>query len=424
VMSILVGSTRDPADARPIVSKVNTQLREQLAWSPRGNEIAAIVFPSELDQPTKPSIYLYSEDGRVKRRFSAGNLRSLYYPVWLDGGYSLIASGLAEGALQKHLEQVYAPTGEFHELPSALAFDSISAMKDSSALAAVSSDQRSSIWVADASHLDQARRLVPQAENIESLSWSGDSGVIFPSARSGNVNLSRIGAEGSVVPLATPERCVEKEPASLALEPAVIYSSNCATGGDDFNLWRLDLRTGKRVQVTSGSNFDDEPNVSSDGQWIVYTSWPSNSPSVWKVPVSGGTPVRVSAQQARYPFLSPDGKEIVCQIRELNGLWHVAILSFADGSVVKEFSQLRASSSRWTPVRWSPDGSALDYVAMEGGSSNIWRRPLSGGEARQLTASGEDNIIYFAWNLSGTKLAYIRGRADSDVMLFRRASRR
>jgi len=423
VASIFLASTKNPADARVMVSKSNTQMREQLAWSPRGDEIAAIVFPPQIDAPTRPAVYLFALDKRVRGEFSTRNLRSLRYPVWLDGGSSLMLSGTAEGAEQSRLEQLHIPTRQFHELPSALAFDSISATKDSSILAAVSLDQRSSIWVADASSLDQPHMLMPQAEDIRSLSWSGDE-IIFPSSRTGNVNLSRIGADGGVETLATPERCVEKQPVSLAQGPGVIYSSNCATGGDDFNLWRLDLRTGKRAQLTSGSNYDNEPDVSVDGQWVVYTSWPSNSPSVWKVPVSGGTPVQVSSQQAQYPFVSPDGKQIVCQIREFNGIWHVAILALTNGAVLKEFPQLPISSPNSTPVRWSPDGSALDYVAVQGGSSNIWRQPLSGGAPRQLTRSAEDRIVYFAWNSSGTKLAYIRGRADSDVMLFRRAPRR
>lgn len=422
--SILVGSTREPTDAHPLVTKFNVQIRQQLAWSPRGDRIAAIIFPAQLDKPTKPAVYIFSLDGRVKAIFSPPGLRSLSFPLWLDGGSSLMASGLAEGAQQNHLEQLYLRTGEFHELPSALGFDSISATSDGRILSAVSLDQRASIWVAAADHLDQPRRLVPQAENIESLSWSGDSSIIFPSARNGNVNLSRAEQDGNVQQLAAPEACVERQPASSEQEAAVIYSSNCATGGDDFNLWRLDLKTGRRTQITSGSNFDEQPDVSPDGKWIVYTSWPSNSPSVWKVPADGGTPVRVSTQQARFPAVSPDGKHIVCQIREFYGMWHVAILSLATGEVIKEFAQLPNGSSSSTPVRWSPDGSALDYIATQGGSSNIWRLPLSGGAPRQLTAPGEDNIIYYAWNSSGTRLAYIRGRADSDVMVFRRASQK
>jgi serine/threonine protein kinase/Tol biopolymer transport system component len=422
--SIFLGLTHEPLNVRRIVTKTNTMVREQLAWSPRGDRIAAIAFPAHLDKPTKPAVYLFSLDGRSVGEFSPRNLRDLSFPIWLQDGSSIVASALGEGAQERHLEQLYLPTGQFHELPSALAFDSLSATNDGSTLAAVSLDQRSSIWVADRDHLDQPRRLTPQAENIESLAWLGDGTMIFPSSRSGNMNLARLTEDGNVQQVAAPEACVERQPATAARESLVVYSSNCAAGGEDFNIWRLDLASRRRVQMTSGPNFDIQPDVSQDGQWIVYTSWPSNSPSVWKIPVNGGTPVRVYAQQARYPFLSPDGTQIVCQIREFNGTWYVAILSLATGEVLRKFPELPANASRSTPVRWSPDGSALDYVANTGGSSNTWRQPLNGGAPRQLTASGEDKIIYFSWNPNGTKLAYIRGRAESDVMLFRRASRK
>ncbi len=422
--SIFLGSTHEPLDAHRIATKLNTLVREQLAWSPRGDQIAAIAFPAQLDKPTKPTLHIFSLDGRSVHEFAPGDLRNLSYPVWLDGGTSIIASALGEGALQNHLEQIYLPTGKFHELPTASAFDSVSVTRYGQTLAAINLDRRSSIWIAETNRLEQPRRLTPQAEDVESLAWLDNGTIVFPSLRTGSVNLARTDQDGNVQELGTPENCVQREPATSSGDLPVVYSSNCATGGEDFNIWRLNRRNGQRVQMTSGSNFDSQPDVSRDGRWIVYMSWPSNSPSVWKIPITGGTPVRVSAQQGRNPFLSPDGQKIVCQVREFNGRWHVAILSLGTGEILKELPDVPINASKSTPVRWSPDGSALDYVAVTGGFSNLWRQALNGGAPRQLTASGEDQIIYFAWSPDGTKLAYIRGRAASDVMIFHRAARK
>jgi Tol biopolymer transport system component len=153
VSSIFVARTRNPANAHVMASQVNTQMKEQLAWSPKGDQIAAIAFPTHVDAPTQPAVYLFSSDGRVKGEFSPQNLRSLNFPVWVDNGASLVFSGRSLGAEQSRLQQLYLPSGQFHELPSALSFESISATKDSSVLAAVSSDKRSSIWVAGANNL-------------------------------------------------------------------------------------------------------------------------------------------------------------------------------------------------------------------------------------------------------------------------------
>ena len=110
------------------------------------------------------------------------------------------------------------------------------------------------------------------------------------------------------------------------------------------------------------------------------------------------------------------GRSIACQIREnYDGRWRVVILSLSDGSLQREFPQLPTDS----PVRWSPDGRSLDYIDSRSGTSNIWRQPVNGGPARQLTRfSSKEEVQDFAWSRNGDKLAYIQGHAQSDVILF------
>ncbi len=417
--SIVIAQANNSRNGRAIVNITDTEVKDQLAWSPRGDSIAAIVFAERLNKSTQPAVSVFTPDGRLKRQFSNPDLRSLKFPVWLDQGSLLAFSGLSQGSKQLRLEQLLVSNGQFHQVPSdILGFDSISATADSRTLAAVRLDLRSSIWIADATNPDGAHRVLPATEGIDALSWSARGDLIFPSARSGNVNLWRVDDHDVVRAVPGGKQCVEDQPSGVPGQAFVVYSSNCAAGGDDFNLWSADLQSGRRTQLTSGSNYDYQPDVSPDGKWIVYTSWPSSIPSVWKIPVSGGAPVRVSQQQARYPVVSPDGQQIACQIREPDGLWRVAILSFQDGRVRKEFPGLPISG----PVRWSPDGSALDYIDSRSKVPDIWRQSLAGGPPRQLTHVPEDGIIYFAWSGNGSKLAYIRGRAESDVVLFHRSS--
>jgi serine/threonine protein kinase/dipeptidyl aminopeptidase/acylaminoacyl peptidase len=417
---ILVADETNPRDGHAIVKLTSTEIQEQLAWSPRNHWIAAVVFPARLAKATQPIVSLFSEDGRVKRQFSSADLRILGFPVTLDRGSLLLFTGLPQGAQQKHLVQLFVPTGEFHEVPSdILGLDSVSATSDSRTLAAVRLYQRSSIWSADATDLNAARKLMPDVESVSSFTWSDTGDIIFPSSRSGNVNLARLDETGNVKPIGKPERCVEFQPAAVPGQRLVVYASNCAHGGDDFNLWSVNLETGNHTQLTNGSNYEYQPDVSPDGKWIAFTSWASNISSVWKISTSGGIPVRLSPDQARYPFFSPDGQQIVCQIREPGNQWRVAILSVADGSIQRQFPRFPITGI----VRWSPDGSALDYADVQNGASNIWRHALNGAPSRQLTNFGEDDGIYFAWNRSGTRLAYVRSRAESDVVLFHRTAR-
>lgn len=417
--SIIIASASNSRSGRTAVTVSNTEMKEQLAWSPRGDSIAAIVFPQQLNKSTQPVVSLFTPDGRSERQFSSPDFRSLHFPVWLDGGSLLAFSGVPQGSKEMRLEQLFVPSGRFHQVPSdILGFDSISATADSRTLAAVRLELRSSIWIADSAALDNARKVVPGTERIDSLAWSNTGDLIFPSARRGNANLWRVDNGGAIHPVAGGKHCVEDEPSAVPGQSTIIYSSNCA-GGDDFNLWSADLRTGRRMQLTSGSNYDYQPDVSPDGKWIVYTSWPSTVVSIWKLPVTGGAPARISQQQARYPAISPDGKQIACQIREPDGVWRVAILAFEDGTIRKEFPGLPVTDA----VQWSPDGTALDYIDSRSKVPNIFRQPLRGGAPQQLTHLTDDGVISFAWSPDGSKLAYISGRAESDLVLFYRSSR-
>jgi Tol biopolymer transport system component len=275
--------------------------------------------------------------------------------------------------------------------------------------------------VASASNLDAPVQRLSENDWIHSVAWSNSGGLLFPSNRGGSVNLWGADSAGKARPLGESKNCVETTPAPVPNSSQVVYSSNCA-GGDDFNLWQIDSTTGARLQLTSGSSYDDSPVVTPDGKWIIYTSWPSNIHTLWKIAVGGGNAAPLgprAPQQARNPAISPDGKSILCQMRELyDGAWRVAILSLADGSTQQELPDLppRAGAS----MRWSPDGKAIDFVDDRGPASNIWRKPLN-GEARPLTHFSTDRIYDFAWNKNGTMLAYVKGHAKSDVVFFHRA---
>jgi len=90
---------------------------------------------------------------------------------------------------------------------------------------------------------------------------------------------------------------------------------------------------------------------------------------------------RVSA-----PVVSPDGKTVVFVLRSTDleankgrtHLWAVA----TDGSGLRQLTTAAASDS--SPV-YSPDGGSVYFLTARSGSSQVWRLPLGGGEAEQVT---------------------------------------
>jgi Tol biopolymer transport system component len=425
IESIIVAQAGDTGDQRAVVTKSDIEIGKSLAWSPDGSRIAAVVYSEGLNRSLHPTVFLFSPQGALKEQFSDPRLRTINGPVWLENGSLLAFVARSKNGTneQTPLHELSIPTARFREFSTpVLALDNTSATRDGNTLAAVRLNRTSSLWVADRNRLEAPSKLPIDVSGIDSLAWSRSDDLVFPSAKADGVNLWSVDPAGKARPLAPAEACLEREPAFVPNSSLVVYSSNCA-GGGDFNIWQLDMRSGVRTQLTSGSTYDSQPGVTPDGKWIVYTSWPSNIPAIRKVAVGGGTPIPVSNLQARNSAISPDGSSIVCQIREsYDGRWRVAVLAIADGTIRKDFPDLPAGPS--TMARWSLDGRSLDFIDNRDGRSNLWRQPLKGGQSRQLTHLAEGQSIYaFAWNGNGTQLAYLQGRADSDVVLFHRAVR-
>ena len=62
-------------------------------------------------------------------------------------------------------------------------------------------------------------------------------------------------------------------------------------------------------QLTDSPLQGSPADCSPDGKWVVYSKFGTEK-GVWKVPMEGGNPVRLSDAEADHPIISPDGKMI------------------------------------------------------------------------------------------------------------------
>jgi len=72
-------------------------------------------------------------------------------------------------------------------------------------------------------------------------------------------------------------------------------------------------------------------------------------------------------------------------------------------------------------LRWTPDGKAVTYSLLRKGVANIWRLPVTGGPATQITDFKSDVIFDFCWATNGD-LLIARGPVTRNVVLIRNAS--
>ncbi len=100
----------------------------------------------------------------------------------------------------------------------------------------------------------------------------------------------------------------------------------------------------------------------------------------------------VALDRVSAPMLSPDGKRVVYALREADVAANKAVTSLwiqpVDGGTPAR--RLTSSNASAVSAQFSADGASLYFLSPRSGSMQVWRLPLSGGEAQPVTAYALD----------------------------------
>ena len=418
---IIVAKKDDTGDQDTVLDKYNTSLGTRVSWSKSG-PLAVNLTRETLDGDAPPSILVFNRQGQELKEYSSPQFRGISGPAWLDRGHLLAFTSFGPGddGSAPSFVELATRKGEFHfvETPN-LIWSSVTVSRDFDEIAAVTSDKKSILWVADAQDLDHPRPWA-RGREFESPTWTGRDTIAYSASGSGTVHLWQRGPNGQLQEFPRLSDCVMQSPAAAAQQHMIVFSSNCEAPADASNLWMLS-GPDKLSKLTDHAQADSHAAISPDGKTVLYNSWSDNFPAVRKLSLPNKTPVAFTNLQARNPAIAPDGEEVACQVREnYDGRWRVAILSMRTGAIEKDNLPLPTRLN--SVMRWSPTGDALDYVAEED-PANIWRLPLNGAVARPITHRHGDRVSGFAWSVSGDRLATVSSDIQQDVLIMHRRSK-
>jgi len=425
-----------------------------VAWSADGNRM--VYHTSDPGDP----MFLADQTGGNPRQILAAQPGSHHhYPAWSpDGRWIYFASGMFDetdlwripssgGAAQRLTEM---STGVRYVVP----------LNDRIVLY-VSRDKDGSgpwLWAFDVRR-QSAHRISFGLERYTSLSASTDgrrlaAAVSNPSASLWSVPiLDRIAEEPDAQPYTVPT--------VRALAPRfagewLFYLSSRGTGdglwrarkGEVFEIWRgadgtlleppapspdgrrvgvvlrrrgklrlgLLSADGAEVHILADSiEVQDAASWSPDGKWIATGGNDGTGPGLFKIPVEGGPPARLTKGAATKPVWSPDGQLIVYT-----------------GTVVGIFAPLQATRTDGIPVdlpeimvenggeryRFLPDGKKLIYMQGETRSQDFWSLDLATKQTRRLTRLNDRGAMRtFDIAPDGKQIVFDRLRENSDIVL-------
>ncbi len=379
------------------------------SWSPAGERIAC---PTGATENGRDSYTFTLIDATTGAEAAATTQRwnSVQRAAWTPDGASLLVSAQEDPGGPSQILQVSLADGSVERVTNDLNnYNDVSISSDGSKLVTVQSQASSSIWFGPISDADSATKITTgRTEGFRGLAVLPDGRILYTVSGVGTADLFIINSDGSNVRQLTSNASLNGNPTVSADGRTIVFVS---TRSGSPHLWRIDSDGNNLKQITNGVA-EITPEISPDGQWIVYQS--ISDLGLWKISIEGGTPVRILDKLVGPGAVSPDGKLIACRFREQDLTpFKLGIIDFATGEILKAID----APPPETTYRWSADSRAVLYATRHSGVSNIWSQPIDGSAPKQLTNFKSDLIFGFALSKDGKSIALSRGSVSNDVIL-------
>ncbi|MCG8457852.1 MAG: hypothetical protein MI919_16370, partial [Holophagales bacterium] len=232
------------------------------------------------------------------------------------------------------------------------------------------------------------RQVTHEARRIWGFDWTGDGrSMVMASNRRGPFQLWRVpldGGEPTWIPVAAQQvRFPAVTGSNLVFDEHEIRASIWSTGLEDGSGPVERLRSNQR---------DSSPSHSPDGTRLAFVSNRSGTAELW-LAESAEKPRRLTHLQASFllhPKWSPDGRFLA-----VSGVVKTEESIFLVDSVSGTARPLEEREPGQTQQRridrhptWSATGKTIYFYSSRGGSWNLWRIPIRGGEAELAVKDG------------------------------------
>jgi Tol biopolymer transport system component len=200
--------------------------------------------------------------------------------------------------------------------------------------------------------------------------------------------------EGSIRVSTLSQGTQDSEPAVSRDGRLIVFTAVRQNGQ---GLWLMDMATRSEVKLTSDA--DRMARFTADGGNVLFTRLKGGRPSLWRVPVIGGSP-RLVLESASDADPSPDGSEIayVGSVSDSTGVQARLMLARSDGT---------GGRVLWAPgtlvlgsPRWSTDGARIAVITSGGQNApnSFAVVDVKSGKVRDIAAPSGAVLSTVAWD--------------------------
>jgi hypothetical protein len=351
------------------------------------------------------AITVTSADGTRKERITIAGWQYIDSVTWLPTGRGFVVNAedpSRELTGRHQILEVSHPGGVVKRLTNDLSDYHNVVGNPATALAAVPIGVRSGILIGSLTAADTLRRVgTGGTDGARGLAWTPDGQIAFADMYSTGWIMKDDGS--GLRPLLS-----ERQTAATPFACGARIGYTAARGQSVF-VFVLDPNASTPRHLAEMPFIAGMPTCTPDGAWLLYTD---HGETIKKVPVAGGESVIV-VKDATDPRVSPDGTLLAARARR-GGPDAFVVASLTDPSQIR-----RLPGPVGGAYQWDLDSKALIHSRGTGNVDNLWRFPIDGSPARQITAFTSDLIFHFALARDG-RLAIARGERANDVVVLRR----
>jgi eukaryotic-like serine/threonine-protein kinase len=390
-------------------------------WSPDGKLIAVFAFIGAKGWIQTIDVASGAVATITSPQRSSTDVGAVFQVRWMpDGRGLLIAHRTWDSRGRIQISYVAYPSGELsHVTNDVNDYDeeSLDMTADGKTMATVQSERAFGLWTMPAAEdsTAKAQQVGFAKYEGEAVNWTNDGRILTNAPQFFFVRDADGNHKSSVL-----------SPTKPTFNPAMCGDYLLVTIADlgkTQNIFRIDLKSGAMKQITFGQH-NDRPACSPDEKSIAYYSLDAGKTEVFKVPIDGGTPQKMSDLPGFGATFSPDGRLLAFRYTQGTAAdfrHKIAVIPANGGPALYNFEvDARVTNSR---ILFTPDGKGLVYPIYDSDAANLWVQPLSGGPLKQLTFFKSMRIGDFAFSHDGKSIALLRGGVTSDVVLIRDARR-
>lgn len=390
-------------------------------WSPDGKKIIHI---NQWWGSLVAQIFVIDVENGTSEELKVQRLRRLGQAAWFPDGKSFAISASEDGRYF-HLWKVSYPDGDAQALTVGLtSYNQPVISADGKKILALQSVVNSNLFIANAENLNEQKAVTTGNSNRfgqMSLVWADNERIVFASQPESEPveNLWLTDAEGRF-----PKR-ITNETKFSANTPSsdgrfLFYNTN----RNRFpNINRIEFSGENLTEITSESDgARRSPQVTSDGNWLYYVFLNDTGASIMlRNLLEQKEEVFLDAENVQcgaFLTISTDGKYLACFNTRVNQFpsekynAEIAVISTDDKSV--KFILVNGNRN---PLRFSPDGKAVEYLTSYENGIQIMRQGFDDKEPKPILQMPADHIFNFAWSRDVKKMALSRGQQYRDAVL-------